>query len=269
MSEEDEPQTDPGTVASSHDTVDEIVRLSGRDAVPIRNEFLQVAAGDGIWRPGPLASFVTATDQRALTLYLLAVTKASGGGFEVRLGAAVWARALGLWDPTGKTATSTISKAWLRIERRRLIERRRRKRMVEVQLLREDGSGGSYENPGAVQDRHFKLPHAFWSTGPTADQRWYEVLNLSEVAMLLIARSLADAFRLPLESVPAWYGISADTASRGLKGLVDHGLLERRVVYKKAPLAPAGYTAEHLYTLRPPFGPKGVRSQAARRMEQS
>jgi hypothetical protein len=160
---------------------------------------------------------------------------------------------------------STISKLWLRIERRGLIERRRRKRQAEVHLLREDGSGQPYTNPGSVGDRHLKLPHAFWTHGPDDDVRWFETLTLPEIAMLLIARSLADGFRLPLEDVPEWYGISADTAGRGLRGLADRDVLEVRKAFKKAPLAPQGYTAEHHYTLQPPFGPKGVRSAAARR----
>ena len=61
--------------------------------------------------------------------------------------------------------------------------------------------------------------------------------------MLLIALSLSDDFRLPAEDVPDWYGISADTASRGLRGLIDHELLVMRKHFKTAPLSPVGYTA--------------------------
>lgn len=255
----------PPPVPSGPETVAEMVRLSGRDAVPLRTEFLQITHSDGTRTPGPLASFVTAGDLRALMLYLLLVTKASAGDFEAALAAPVWARALDLWNPTGKTATSTISKIWLRIERRHLIERRRRNRLAEVRLLREDGSGDPYTHPGQARDRHLKLPHAFWTTGPTEALRWYQHLSLPEITMLLIARSLGDGFRLPFESAPEWYGISADTASRGLHGLVDDGLLDVHKHFKSAPLAPQGYTAELHYTLMPPFGPKGVRSAASRR----
>ena len=34
---------------------------------------------------------------------------------------------------------------------------------------------------------------------------------------------------------------------------------------KKAPLAPEGYTIENRYTLRPPFGPRGVLAKGAPR----
>lgn len=255
--------------ASTHDTVDDIVRVARRKATPLRVEFLQRRDGARA-APGPLASFVSAGDHRGLLLYLLLLTKASGGEYEVGLAAAVWARALGLDDPTGRTATSTISKAWLRLERRNLIKRQRRNRRAEIQPLREDGSGLLYTHPGADRDRHLKLPVAFWAQGPSTAAsgddgvRWYETLSLPEVAMLLIALSLGDGFRLPHAQAPSWYGISADSTMRGLRGLLDKGLLVRELRYKSAPLAPAGVTAEHLYTLRPPFGPRGVAAKASR-----
>ena len=82
--------------------------------------------------------------------------------------------------------------------------------------------------------------------------------------MLIIARTMGNRFRLPLESVPDWYGISADSAYRGLHGLAGHGLLSIEKRYKPAPLAPEGYTAENQYTLKHPFGPMPVDAQARR-----
>lgn len=130
-------------------------------------------------------------------------------------------------------------------------------------MLKEDGSGDEYEPPGQAKEPYLQFPKAFWRDGPHGD-RWYRVLNLPEVTMLLIARSLSDDFRLPAEDLPDWYGISADTASRGLRGLIDHGLLTVQKHFKVAPLSPAGYTGENLYTLQKPFGPFG-RSQRRRR----
>ena len=83
--------------------------------------------------------------------------------------------------------------------------------------------------------------------------------------MLLIARTMGNGFRLPLESVPGWYGISADTAQRGFQGLEGHSLLNKEKYYKVAPLAPEGYTAENRYTLQPPFGPMSVQATARRK----
>lgn len=256
--------------ASPHDTVDEIVRVARRPATPIRTTFLQKGRAGATYEPGPLASFVSAGDRAGLVLYLLLLTKASAGEWEARLPAAVWARGLGLYNPTGRTATSTISRAWSRLEKRQLISRTRRQRWAEVQLLREDGTGEPYTHPGTDKDRHLKLPQAFWTSGPAgasdqSGQRWYEVLTMPEIAMLLVALSLGDQYRFPADSAPAWYGISADSAARGLRGLADHQLLEREKRFKVAPLAPQGYTAEYHHTLLPPFGPKGVLARAGRR----
>lgn len=245
--------------ANTDETVDEIVALSGRAAVPIRTEFLQVRDRDGVEVPGPLSQFVRTGDRRGLVLYLLALTKASSAPWDTALPAAVWARALGMDLPQSNTATSTISKAWRRIEDRGLIARDRRKRMSQVTLLREDGSRSAYTHPGTDKDRHLKLPHAFWLEGPPG-RRWFRELDLPQIAMLLVSLSRLDDFRLPFESVPEWYGISADTAARGLHGLKAHGLVQIDKNFKKAPLAPAGYTAENRYTLQPPFGPRGGRT---------
>ena len=197
---------------------------------------------------------------------MLALTKASGDDFSVTLAATVWARAMGFDLPDSKSARTAISKAWLRLERRRLIARERSGRRTRVSLLREDGSGRPYDQtPGAVGERYLKIPHSFWLRGPASQGRWYEVLTLPEIAMLIIARTMGNRFRLPLEAVPSWYGISADSALRGLRGLAGAGVLTIEKHYKSAPLAPEGYTAENLYTLNEPFGPMAVDAQARRR----
>lgn len=172
------------------------------------------------------------------------------------------ARALGVPLPDTKSAKSAISKAWLRLERYGLIERDRRKRLAVVTLLREDGKRSGYTHPGEVKDRYLKLTNKFWQEGPadTVDRHWYEILTLPELAVLLIALTLGDGFRLPFEKAPEWYGVSADTVARGVHGLEKRGLLTIDKLFKIAPLSAVGYTAEHRYTLQPPFGPKGTRS---------
>ena len=246
-------------VATIDETIDSILTTARRARTPLRHSFLQQGARSSP-EPGPLKSFVTNGDHRGLLLYLLAKAKASAEPWDTALSAAVWARALDIDLPETATAASTISKAWKRLEDRNLIRRGRYKRMAHIHILKEDGSGDLYEPPGQAKDRYLQLPNAFWQAG-AEDERWYRVLNLSEVAMLLIALSLPDRFRLPAEDVSAWYGISADTAGRGLRGLVEHGLLTVEKHYKTAPLSPAGYTADHLYTLQPPFGPRGRTQQ--------
>jgi hypothetical protein len=137
---------------SAADTVDEIVTASKRKAdFPLRRVFLQRVADEGLV-PGPLAGLVKAGDLRALLLYLLLVTKASSPPWDAALPAAVWARSLDLPLPGSKTARSTISKMWLRLERHGLVSRLRTRRLADVFLLREDGSGDIYTSPGEVGD---------------------------------------------------------------------------------------------------------------------
>lgn len=81
--------------------------------------------------------------------------------------------------------------------------------------------------------------------------------------MLLIALSLEDGFILPYERAKPWYGLSGDTAGRGLRALQHADLLAVRKEYREAPLAPEGYTQRLHYTLKPPFGPKGSASRKA------
>lgn len=258
-------QYDDFPTATTAETIDEFVNRSARTArgVPLRISFLQTLSKDRIATPGPMAEFVSAGDQRALILYLLVLTKASSTPWNVHLPSPVWARLLGLDLPLSKSAMSTVSKTWLRLERRRLIQRNRFGRMADITVLSEDGSGAAYESPGNVGDRYLRLPLSLWTNGPADDRRWYLELTLPELAVLLIALSLGDEFRLPAEDAFSWYGISADTASRGLKGLRERGLLEVKKMYKKAPLSAVGYTAEHRYTLQTPFGPIGKKSASA------
>ncbi|MEZ5378222.1 MAG: hypothetical protein R2733_17070 [Acidimicrobiales bacterium] len=243
-------------VASTFDTVDEIIRQSNRRTTPLRTSFLQ-QSDENRTLPGPLAGFVARHDTQALLAFLLVLTKASTAPWETALPSSVWARALGAELPRSKTAGSNMSKLWRRLENAGLIHRQRYKRMARVYLRKEDGSGDAYELPAHAKDRYLQLPAAFWTQGPDEEHRWYLTLTLPEIAMLLIARSLGDGFRLPLENVHDWYGISADTAARGLHGLESRGLIEITKFYKKAPLSPVGYTAENRYTLQSPFGPKG------------
>lgn len=254
-----DPSPTPPTSGPA-DAVDEIVRISKRKKdTPVRVSFLQREEG-GRKSGGPAASLVAAGDHRGLLLYLLLLTKASSHPWNAALPSAAWARALDLSLPDSKTARSTISKIWLRLERRGLVERLRKNRLADVFLRREDGLDQPYTAPGAVGERYFRVPLALWTDGPVPDRRWYQDLTLPELYVILVGRSLGDDFRLPVESAPDWYGVSADTMNRGLLGLQAKGLMVVNKTYKKAPLSPVGYTAELRYTLQSPFGPVGRKS---------
>ena len=251
-------KTTSGDPATAHDTVDAIADSTQRDAFPLRRTFIQQKRGR-VSQPGPLAEFVSAGDRTALLLYFLALTKASQSPWDVLLHSAVWARALGLANPSGTTARGRISKAWTRLVERKLVTRARRNRMAEFTLLCEDGSGEPYTRPKSA---FVNVPHELWTAGPSPTSRWFEVLTLPELTFLIIGLSNLDQFPLPVERGPDYYGISADSLLRGSIGLRRHQLLavhRRRIT---APLSPQGVSWENRYTLEPPFGPRGKISTA-------
>lgn len=236
-------------IATPRETVEALLesgnRLNGK--VPLRRVFVQQGSrGDP--EPGPLASLVHNGDQRGLDLFLLLKAVASAPPFNSSRSAGVWARALRF---TGKTADEqTVSRIWRRLAGLRLVSRSRSGRLADIGLLREDGSGEVYVHPGTAGDPYLQLPVAYWLD---EDERWCSTLGLPAKAMLLVALSLRPGFLLPVEKAPDWYGISADTAQRGLASLVERGLVKRERTRKTAPLVPAGYSYDSHYTLRGDF----------------
>jgi DNA-binding transcriptional ArsR family regulator len=242
---EPDPAPDPNKVATGPDTIAALVAKSGRtgEHTPIRRSFVQPL--DKAERPlgGPLAQLVRHRDERALVLYLLALTMASKDPWDVKRHSKIWARALDL----GSTSSSreAVSKAWRRLRDLKLIEAGRSRRLAVVTMLREDGSGEPYEypEPDRVEDRYLRLPFAFWVEG------WYHELHLPGLAMLLVLLAEKDDVVLPIDRVPSWYGISRATAQRGLAELREAGLVEMRVEQRVEPLAPEGFTFERHHRL--------------------
>ena len=231
------------SVAERQAAISELLRRSGRDWVPIRRDLVQAPGRRG--GPGPLAAFVSERRGRALDLYLLARVLASQEPWDATLAAPVWARLLGL---QGKNATSLISRNWSWLEQHRLIATRRKARLREITILREDGSGAPYQHPGATGEGfYFKLPHAYFALG------YPDRMGLAAKAILLIALSLEDDFILPLDHTPRWYGLSRDSVKTGLKTLRLLGLLDARSQRKPAPLSPLGYTNQRRYHIRAPL----------------
>lgn len=234
---------------SQQETVDAILQRSGRTTrrVPIRESFVQ-RRGQSRTGPGPVADLVHRGDERSLDLFLLVHALATAPPYDALLSARVWARALGIG---GDHATSAVSKTWSRLENARLVERERSGRRVRVRLLREDGTGRVYRAPDGRRDtdRYFSLPFQYW----TSDDSWYRRLRLPEKTLLLISLSLQDRFVLPYDRAPEWYGVSTDTARRGLTGLVNHGLLRVQKEWRSTPLIDTGYIEVRHYTLTGAF----------------
>lgn len=238
--------------ADRDETVDDLLRTSGRrsNSVPLRRVFVQQGSQREP-QPGPLAVLLRSHDERGLDLYLLHHAVASAEPWDVTRDARVWARALGL-HLDGDAGVAAVSKIWRRLEETHaLIRRERRGRLAKITALREDGLGKVYTYPsGSKRDeRYFKLPYDYW----TAEKRWYRILPFRAKAMLLVSLSLPAGFVLPTHRVPDWYGISADSADRGLRELDRAGLLRREITVKKAPQAPLGIAQEYHHTLLPPF----------------
>lgn len=231
--------------------------------VPIRNTFVQQGAQRSP-KPGPLATLVKHRDDRALGLFLIALAVASGGDHSVTEWATTWARTFGVFKETPGRAA--VSRAWNRLEKLKLIKRQRAELgKTRVTLLREDGSGNEYRHAHRSSERYFQLPFEYW----TSDERWHDTLTLPAKSVLLIALSFRSVeFALPQDQVPKWYGISADTAGRGLSELREQGIIQKsREEYVPSLRSPTGYAPKNWYRLMEPFdlapGPLARRKKAA------
>lgn len=230
------------------DTIlDGLLAQSKRGIVPIRKTFVQQGHGKTT-RPGPLAQFVKAHDTRGLDAYLLVHALASGGDHSVQYPANTWVHALGL-NETGTTASArgAVSKIMKRLADRNLINRNRVGRELSVALLNEDGKSAEYGHPHHTNERWLRLPYSYWRHGH------YKSLSLPAKAMLLIALSLKEEFQLSADQAPKWYGISSDTAERGLRQLRKEDILHGDYEWEVNPRSPTLYTQRWTYTLRGDF----------------
>ena len=190
-------------------------------------------------------------------LFLHAIASGEEEGFDVRLGAATWARATGgHFDPeTGvieQAALHAVSRNWKFLRDIGLVATERVGRKVRAHLLADDGSGMPYKHIAAGKKGeklngpgYLKLPYEYWW------QRWHERLSLPAKAMLLIALYQGDGFSLPYNKLPEWYGISAATGERGLRELREAGLLHRERHRRPDPESPVGFSDVYYYQLLP------------------
>lgn len=225
-----------------------VEKSGGEDRVTrIRRTFVQQGEQHDP-RPGPLSAMIRAHDERALDLFLLHRMAAVRPPWDVTLHSAVWARGIGAPPQSGGVS---VSRAFRRLdEKYRLVERTRHGHQSQVFALREDGHGEPYTRPaGTGGDVFFRLPPDYW----LAEDRWFSTLPFAAKGMLLIALSLKSGFRLPFHEAPRWYGVSADTAERGLRILCDRGILRRKKFVRQDWLSPIERTVEIRYFHQPPF----------------
>lgn len=239
---------EPRVPATPTETRLDLLKRATRASAPIRNVFVQRPPSESS-RPGMLHHLVSTGDRRALRAYLIIVGYTSfenEDGWTTTLDSGLWARSFGTTETLDLTGARTAAERTLgRLQRLKLIRytRRRGSPKISVTLLREDGSGEPYDRPNgrAVADRFFNVPHAFWEHELDVN------LSMPELAMLLTILKERDHAEFPAERMPEWYGWSADTALRGLKGLVARGLVERRASWRKDPRSPVGFTEAWQY----------------------
>lgn len=264
------------SIADQSATIDFFLARSGRDHLPLHRHFVQQRDDNNRPRPGPLATFVSRGREPALDQYLLAHSIASAadvdtGEFDVRLHAAVWARARGAYfDPvTGKVdqaALHAVSRDWRFLrDVTNLVATQRVQRLVRVTLRADDGSGARYAHVGVGRrgkqlddgdSGYLKLPYAYWRAGHHND------LDLAAKAMLLVALSLGDGFPMPANKGPEWYGLSSATVERGLRELRNRGLIHRERHRRPEAASPVGFVDVNYYELLPPFGPQGFNASS-------
>jgi hypothetical protein len=218
-------------VNNPHKSRDEMVErmLDGShrvDGVPVRRSFVQHGPQDSPIA-GPAHVMLRSHDENAFELFLLHRAQASKEPWDVVRHGQVWA------------------------DKYQLVSKERAGRLLRVTALDEAGSGKAYTYPkgGTGRGRYFKVPEAYWRD----DERWYRTLSLRAKVMLMICLTLKPDFPLPIDQVPAWYGVSSNSAQRGLNELRDHGVLNSRKERRKSWGGPDGYVLETRYTLLAPF----------------
>lgn len=247
--------------ATGRDTRTAVLKKSIRANVPLRKTFVQAPRG-AVSRHGPLKEFVTGRDLRGLKAYLMIVAACSNGtsGWSTTHDSAVWARMMDIFETaTDQSARTGAWRTLRRLEKRRLITCQRSGTMITATLLREDGSGEPYDRPrGETEENRFlQIPATFWTKG------YDEALDLPGLALLLVVAREKNWSPFPAEKAREWYGWSADTHERGLKKLLELGLVERREEYKKAPLSPLGVTMAYQYQRTAIIRPRKPRKQTA------
>jgi hypothetical protein len=250
---------EPPAPLSQQETIEDLLERSGRGFVPIRKSFVQQGRGKQT-KAGPLASFVTAHDERGLDTYLLGHAIASADPWRCDYPSDMWVRALDLSaTATPAAARGAVSKIMRRLEERKLIVRRRAGRLVSFKLLQEDGSGEPYRHPLETSENWLRLPYAYWLDG------FYVKLGLPAKAMLLVALSLPDGFYLPAERTKDWYGLSADSAERGLRELRSNDVLTYSRQWRKEQRSKTGWIEQRTYTLCGPFSSAAREAAATHR----
>jgi hypothetical protein len=224
-----------------------------RGFVPIRRTFLQKPRGTAGNRGAQLAKL--SANPSALDAYLLMHALASSSApYQANYPVPTWVQLLRLGDAASESAAkSRWSKVVSKLTALGLIERRRLGNGMEYLLLDESGDKTPYVRPlTAAHGHYFKLPYAYWADGLDGS------LTHPEKLMLLIGLDQLDGFTLPFNQVQQWYGVSENTARRGLRGLEERGLIMSTLEYLPSSKSPTGWIENIQYTMTGAFSRKTI-----------
>jgi hypothetical protein len=233
----------------------ELLLASRRDAVPIRERFLQIR-GDPP-EPGPLSELVRGGYDHALDVYLLILAATSSPPHRLYINPDFWALLTRKRSQSLRNARRVLYRSLDALSDLELIRQETHLGVPLYRILDESGSGNAYFHPATRGDRYLTLPHAYWERG--FDRR----LELPGKVVLLLARSLKpESFTLPLANAMQWYGVSPDTLRRGMDELVKAKLVRYTKEDVASAKAPRGTVVRRTYTL---LGPVAHKKPAQRR----
>lgn len=240
-----------------------------RSGAAVRRSFVE-REGEG---KSPLGSLLSARGASgggrggrlrvALLLTLLWVVAA--GDYSTTRVARYWANVLGMAEPDTLGARAILDTLHELEERGFVALTGLPKGGLEIQLLRETGTGEQYTFPdpsmpagsprhfgGEGKDSYFRVPRAFWDSGMVQE------MSGRALAMYLIVLSYAGYdnrdFWLNATLFDELYGLGETTRKRGMKELVDLGVLEVVFVSRSAPGDSSGRRfRRNVYRLNPAF----------------
>lgn len=243
------------------DILQPMLKGTGRGFVPIRRAFVQKPRGAEGSRGASLSRL--SRDGSALDAYLLIHALASSSEpYVAKWPAGSWVQAARLDESAPfESAKSRWSKVVSKLVRLQLVERSRQGNDVLYGLLHESGDGSEYSRPTTTKHGNWlRLPYAYWYDGFDA------TLTHPEKLMLLIALDQQEEFILPFNQSANWYGIAESTARRGMRGLIERGLLTSYSQWVPSPRSPTGWAEQFTYSLQTPFSRVAIdAAQAASR----
>jgi hypothetical protein len=71
--------------------------------------------------------------------------------------------------------------------------------------------------------------------------------------LLICLSRLKTEFTITAEQIEKWYGVSAETAHKGLTELTKHNVLTTWTTTRTDPRSPQGFTYERHYRFTPPY----------------